>query len=132
MKFSSKKVFFVLLAIAYTSMMYYLSDHPKPLKEIRFILGYDKVAHVFEYGIFAFLWWNALYYYNKSNLYLNKIVLICGSIYAAIDEIHQGFTPGRDASIYDWMADITGLIIVLFLLTRFKKNQAAVEKNLCG
>lgn len=31
--------------------------------------------------------------------------------YAASDEIHQSFVPGREASIFDWMADAVGILI---------------------
>ncbi len=31
--------------------------------------------------------------------------------YAASDEVHQGFVPGREASIMDWLADSVGILI---------------------
>jgi len=31
--------------------------------------------------------------------------------YAASDEMHQSFVPGRDMSIMDWLADAIGILI---------------------
>lgn len=32
-------------------------------------------------------------------------------VYAASDEVHQSFVPGREMSFMDWMADAVGLLI---------------------
>jgi len=33
------------------------------------------------------------------------------SVYAASDEVHQSFVPGREMSILDWLADAAGILI---------------------
>ena len=44
--------------------------------------------------------------------------------YAASDEIHQSFVPGRDASIMDWAADAVGILIssYIYYIKYFKPN----------
>ena len=38
------------------------------------------------------------------------LVLLMGAGYGALDGWHQGFVPGRDASVGDWMADSAGVV----------------------
>lgn len=35
--------------------------------------------------------------------------------YAASDEVHQSFVPGRNASITDWAADAVGILITSYI-----------------
>ncbi len=72
--------------------------------------GMDKLAHFFEYGVLAVLFYRAL---NGENT--RKVGLICflvivsGIGIAAVDEIYQGHT-GRDSSFYDGIADTMGVV----------------------
>lgn len=38
--------------------------------------------------------------------------------YAASDEMHQSFIPGRDANIMDWLADAAGILIPGYIYVR--------------
>lgn len=38
--------------------------------------------------------------------------------YAASDEVHQSFVPGRDMSIMDWLADAVGILISAYVYGR--------------
>lgn len=42
-------------------------------------------------------------------------VLLIGSIYAMSDELHQSFVPGRMPDIFDFLVDVIGIILSLFL-----------------
>jgi VanZ family protein len=57
-------------------------------------------------------------------------ILIVG-VYAAIDEIHQLFIPGRDCQLGDWMADFLAAIIAVavigYIFRHFAKKRA--EQN---
>ena len=53
------------------------------------------------------------------------IAVLIAIIYAIIDEIHQSFTPHRDASIFDVMTDTIGILISLVfysLILHFRKK----------
>jgi VanZ family protein len=88
----------------------------------------DKLYHLIEYGILCYLMWSA---FNRSswkllNCHPFSLAFIASSIYGASDEIHQMFVPGREASIFDWMADILGAFLVtvgLLYLQRLRKVQ---------
>lgn len=78
----------------------------------------DKIVHFLEYFLFGFLLWRAVardrFWAMESGRFL--IVLLIGSLYAASDEIHQSYVPGRYASIYDWFADVAGILGMLTLM----------------
>jgi len=78
----------------------------------------DKILHFLEYFLLAFLLWRVLArerFWTLESERALAIVLI-GSAYAAFDEIHQSFVPGRYASIYDWFADVAGILGMLTLM----------------
>ncbi len=37
--------------------------------------------------------------------------LVFSLAYAASDEVHQSFVPGREMSLMDWVADAVGILI---------------------
>ncbi len=45
--------------------------------------------------------------------------------YAASDEMHQSFVPGREESIWDWTADAIGVLIsgYMYYIYKFKKKR---------
>ncbi|MCC6222654.1 MAG: VanZ family protein [Thermoleophilia bacterium] len=72
-----------------------------------------KLAHATEFAILAALLWRAL---GRSPL-----AVAAASAYAATDELHQAFVPGRQAAALDWAVDTAGALIgvaVLFLWRR--------------
>ena len=99
-----------------------ISNLNKP--EIRF-LAFDKIAHFFEYAIFA-----VLAYRSISNLpfvrnadrafYITTLFLI---LFATFDEYFVQSLSRRTSSIYDLAADLVGALLVLILLRVFHKNQ---------
>ncbi|MCI0604185.1 VanZ family protein [bacterium] len=78
----------------------------------------DKVLHFFEYSFFAFLLWRAFARERFWTLEIRRViaVILIGSLYAASDEIHQSYVPGRYASIYDWVADVAGILGMITLM----------------
>ncbi|MEK6645811.1 MAG: VanZ family protein [Candidatus Firestonebacteria bacterium] len=86
----------------------------------------DKLIHFIEYGILSFLIARAFRHSSKQSFKVNAIYLaiILASLYGLTDEIHQAYVPGRDCSFYDWISDLSGTFIVLFL-----KKYGLVEKD---
>lgn len=72
-----------------------------------------KLAHASEYTLLGFLLMGA---FNGKR----GMALLTGVLYAAGDEIHQLFVPGRSGQITDVMIDSTGVIlgILIFCLGR--------------
>ena len=70
------------------------------------ILTHDKVIHFLIYVVFTYTVHRALtrqdrFLSMRRRAYLASILLI--AFYAAIDEWHQYFVPGRDCSLLDWI-----------------------------
>ena len=80
-----------------------------------------KTAHATEYAILAWLWWRALRQPTQNNprpwrwTTAAFILLLC-TLYAASDEIHQHFVPGRQASGFDVLLDSSGAAFGLLLI----------------
>ncbi len=75
----------------------------------------DKVYHLLVYAIFGFLWMRACVQ-NRLE-FRSRFTWRCGSyiaLFAALDELHQLFIPGRYADIIDALADILGALLGIF------------------
>jgi VanZ family protein len=119
MKFSkSKRIIFSLPLIAVSIFIFYLSSISQPpIPDFGFDWQ-DKVLHFiafFVYGITGII-------FSLVNFSLGKIkktiiiVLFIGSIFGISDELHQYFVPGRDCSLFDWIADVIGILSSLILI----------------
>jgi VanZ family protein len=94
------------------------------------ILSWDKLLHFgayFGYGILMQIAVipNAT---KKNKKYQIFIVILLSALFAVSDEIHQSFVPGRDADLFDVLADLLGALTSLLLYRRieqiFKKERA--------
>lgn len=85
----------------------------------------DKAAHFLLYGLLAatFLFVfpvNLLKYHPVQTG--GMVVLLCLA-YGITDELHQGYIPGRDVSMGDLIADVSGAAVtVLFLFLLYKRG----------
>jgi len=90
-----------------------LPHHPDTLLDL--IL--KKVAHMMEYSVLAFLLWRALSRgrgaLSRSALVTAFLVLV---LYAASDEYHQTFVPGRNGRLVDVGIDAVGALMALLVV----------------
>lgn len=79
-----------------------------------------KAAHMTEYAILGLLAYAFLWNFQKirKNSYLLAVMLT--ALYAATDEIHQLFVPGRAGRFSDVCIDTTGALAGLLLLAVFR------------
>ena len=98
-------------AIAYASLIFYLSSLSRFPEELPSFFGFDKIIHFIEYfvlGILLYRWFS-----NVEMLPGKRRVLITtlfvGIMYAFTDEWHQSFVPGRDSSLFDVLFDSIGV-----------------------
>lgn len=77
-----------------------------------------KCAHMSEYAVLALLVARAIQF-GAIRLKLRAVVggLLCCAAYAATDEFHQSFVPGRTASIHDVLIDCVGAFVALCLMS---------------
>ena len=63
---------------------------------------------------------------NMKNKYF-FLALAISILYALSDEFHQFFTPNRTASIWDFLVDIFGVCIGMFVYLTTLKNQNSTQ-----
>lgn len=76
----------------------------------------DKILHFFAYLVYGICIIFALV--NSDNINTNRLnilVLSIGVLWAASDEYHQSFVPGRSAELLDLLADSLGVACSLIL-----------------
>ena len=82
-----------------------------------------KTAHMIEYGILAFLLWRALSRgqgtFSRSALAAAFVITV---LYAASDEYHQTFVPGRHGKLIDVGFDAAGALVSLLVAGSFRKK----------
>ena len=78
----------------------------------------DKLVHFCYYGVMALLLAHGV---GRRWLWL-PLVLV--PLVGALDEWHQLYVPGRDASVYDWMADVAGTVAFVYAYYRATKRGA--------
>jgi len=84
------------------------------------VIGADKFAHFSEYLVLGILLIRAILSQGPK-ISLSWVVIlsiIISVLYAAIDEWHQVFVPGRLASIFDFAADSVGVVVGTLLYLR--------------
>ncbi len=72
------------------------------------IWSFDKILHIIEYSILAFLAINAIGKVSTTSII---VIIIVGSAYGGFNEIWQGLVADRFASIYDAIANGIGMVI---------------------
>lgn len=103
------KILFRLVAPAEMVLLWVLSSRPLNLPDLGGF-GVDKVAHFLAYAALAValsLWFGPEKFLEKKYISI-LVVVVLASLYGAMDEVHQSFVPGRDADVFDLLADSIG------------------------
>ncbi|MCE1188364.1 MAG: VanZ family protein [Ignavibacteria bacterium] len=80
----------------------------------------DKYEHFLAFAILAILVYFSLMQKTKWKLLTRYTAVSCfivGTVYGAMDELHQLFVPGRYCDFYDWLADSIGTVIGILAAT---------------
>lgn len=110
--------------------IYFLSDQPSlkssfdPLWDMIF----RKIAHLTEFGIFAFLLSRLLGIYDVEGRKFWCIILALSLFYAVYDEVHQSYVQGRYGTVRDMMIDFNGAFLGAILWNFFKLNERRRRK----
>ena len=106
MKWQSRFNIYWIISLLYMGMIFLFSSFPPPIKTPSFSFA-DKLAHVLAYGLLASLIYFAL---EKSRVDFHPIFIpfLVASLYGVSDEIHQYFVPGRNADVFDALANALG------------------------
>jgi VanZ family protein len=99
-------------AVIYLAFIFVLSNKSFSGVETPFNIDY---FHPIEYaflGIFLSWAWRPVLFKGKTIPFC-LLVIASGTLYGAVDEIHQSFVPGRTASRFDLFLDFIGVILGL-------------------
>jgi hypothetical protein len=105
---------FLLLSLVYAGGIYWLSSLP-PIG----IKGVD--TNLFHVPLYAGMAFCLLKAFSETlpqqalQQRLSGLIFVVAAAYAALDEWHQSFVPGRDASSGDFFLDLVGIGLVLLL-----------------
>lgn len=75
-----------------------------------------KLIHAAEFGLLCFLWWRVLRGRGDARALAGAFLIAVA--YAAIDEYHQSFVPGRNGSPVDVAIDAVGAGLAVALIRR--------------
>lgn len=109
-----------LLTLAWMGVIYYLSDQSNLVLpvEVWWSGSFSWIAHFTEYVVLASFLWLAL----RSSPWLSRrataIAFTLTALYALSDELHQSVVPGRSPDVRDWLVDIAGAALAVWLLSR--------------
>jgi len=96
------------LPIAWAVVILVLTSIPFPATGPEGVRYADKLLHVAVYGVLGWLWMRAVLAGRAPDFARVALVLGCTLFFAALDEWHQRFIPGRSPEFGDWVADATG------------------------
>ena len=112
-----------LPAIAYAALIYYISSMTHANPPSLGLSWEDKIYHCGEYALFSFFTYIALKYYSsgwvKKHIFVLVVLIAC--LFAATDEFHQMYVPGRSATLSDMFSDWLGAILTQLAIWMFLK-----------
>jgi VanZ family protein len=89
-----------------------------------------KTAHLSIFFVFGFCAANTVWQITQNKRRVFFISLVWCSFYAATDEWHQYFVPGRACMWQDWLIDTVGVLLgvgaaflVIWLIAKIKRNR---------
>jgi len=90
-------------------LIFLFSSFPQPM-ELPSFSSADKLVHLLAYGLLASLIYFAR---EKSRATFHPIFIpfLIAFLYGLSDEIHQYFVPGRDADVFDALANAVGAFV---------------------
>ncbi len=124
-----KKLLYLWLPpIALMGLIFYLSSRPRTSITEIYLIDFliFKTLHMIEYALLYALLLRAMWGEGKSKkVYLWAFLIAL--VYAASDEIHQTYVPGREGRARDVVIDTAGMIL---MYSYIKAHQSVVRKYL--
>ena len=92
-------------------------------------LTVKKGGHMFVYALLAVAYFRGLAKGKNATKFHFLIAVCLAILYAASDELHQSFTPGRTPSLKDVGFDAAGAILGLVLWRYIQAHRSNIQKN---
>ncbi len=106
-----------LIALIVLVSITYLSLSPKPA----LTASNDKLGHFIAYSVLTFLILRSFVIRNVNRLLM---LLVFSILYGVLMEYGQRFVPGRSFSIYDMIANTSGVLIGLLIYWVLKATRS--------
>jgi len=107
-----------LPALIWAALIFIASSISRTPKLKVGIFSLDKLIHFVEFGILGILLLLFFSEYGRFTKRGTAISFLLGVTWAALDEYHQSFVFGRNSSVYDFIADITGIFFFQFIFLK--------------
>lgn len=120
-----KPAFRWFLVIVWMAVIFAFSSQANSGEATEEVLGdmnvpIRKCAHMFEYAVLFWLTrWSALTIRRPTFIVPGMLASVICLLYAASDEYHQSFVPGRSGQAQDVAVDMAGSLIAAFLVPYF-------------
>lgn len=82
----------------------------------------DKVYHVIVYAVYGLTLVLAARTFQLPPKKALRIAMVIGLVFAATDELHQSYIPGRSADVIDWLADAAGMGIAALVAYQVERH----------
>lgn len=82
-------------------------------------------GHASAYAVLAALLWTALH--RSGTRRPARGALVLAMLYAASDEFHQRFVPGRAAAVDDLVVDLIGAVLALLIISWLRGRRLAAQ-----
>lgn len=124
MKNKGLKILSLFLILLLTLSITIASHQPSINVSMIFFDGFDKVAHFIVYFLYGLsVQFFVVSWFTKSRKTTQIILAVLISLaFASIDEFHQSYIYGRDASLYDLLADIIGIAVSFIFFNKIHKT----------
>jgi len=116
--------------IFWMALIFFMSDQSTlpGVEDTLLDLLIKKGGHFMAYAILAGLAWRALAPSPTDNRLL-LLVWVIAVLYAASDEVHQLFVPGRHGSLVDVAIDSAGALLAVILLRKLALHRAGEDST---
>lgn len=91
----------------YSAIIFFLSAQPAGSSSLPFVI-WDKMLHVVEFMPFGLLAIRGFCQQGVQRGHGWLLATVLGLLYGLTDEFHQHFSPGREVSLFDVLADTLG------------------------
>ena len=111
-------------AVAYAVLIFAASSLPGSQVPATGVPNGDKLLHAAEYGVFGLLLLLPVRDLGRRG---SLVALAVGGVFAATDELHQAFVPGRSADVLDFAIDVVGLLLAVAVFALWSRWRTAAK-----
>lgn len=122
-----KKIIWLMPALVLTVIMFVLSNIRYPVLPDLNLSFTDKIAHFIEYFFYTIAVIIGFDSFDLQKRKLIKYTILWTAFWGISDEVHQYFVPGRDCNLYDWFADLAGIIAAVLLIKYILKIKNSIN-----